>query len=110
MPAGLPVAIELIVNVLTDVGAQATSSGRESLHVLDMMTTCAAMGVSIGFAAPELDEDVVDTDLVGCDARVAAEIQVALHGEPFHRWLGHNEADTAPSVSGRNPREGSATS
>jgi hypothetical protein len=75
----LSVSIIAIVDILADVSAQPAPCCCKSLHALDMLLACTGVRVSIGRARPELDKDIVSTDLVARDAGVAAEIQVALH-------------------------------
>jgi hypothetical protein len=38
------------------------------------MLTSATMGVSVNLAATELDNDMVNANLVSCDARIATQI------------------------------------
>ena len=73
------VAIIEIMDMPADVGAQPTARDRENFHALDVLSARPAIGVSIRLTGVELDKNIVSSDLITGDARVAAEIQVALH-------------------------------
>jgi hypothetical protein len=54
--------------MLTDVRTEPAPRHRELLHAFDVMPTGVGVGVSIRSTPTELDDDVINADLVVCDA------------------------------------------
>src|SRR5690606_12350957 len=77
----LPLPIVEIVDVLVDVSAQSSPRSREDLHALHMPAAGSGVGIAVRLFSAKPHANVVGGDLVMRNARIAAEVQITLHGE-----------------------------